>query len=111
MSEQHNCNEYNYEHQHEGRQCGCGCNRHPHHHSEGSCNCSEKFLEIADEAWKEVLKEKIKDKILAHKKEHIEKLAEIIAIANGEKWKHLILAKTKEHEFKDKLKEFMSSHD
>lgn len=88
--------------------CGCGCGSH-HHHGEEGCHCTDKFLAIADEAWKEVLKEKIKAKILTHKGEHMEKLAEIIAMANGEKWKHLISAKTKSNEFKDKLKEFLSS--
>jgi hypothetical protein len=102
-----------HEHQHEenygcGCGCGCGCGSQHHHHEEG-CKCAEKFLEIADEAWKEVLKEKIKAKILTHKGEHMEKLAEIIAKANGEKWKHIISAKTKSNEFKDSLKEFLSS--
>lgn len=92
--------------------CGCGRKMYPHYQdSEGSCHCAEKFLEIADEAWKEVLKEKIKEKIVAKKGEHIEKLAEIIATANGEKWKHKISAKTKNNEFKDSLKELFSSCD
>lgn len=92
--------------------CGCGSKIHSHHYgSEEGCHCAEKFLEIADEAWKEVLKEKIKAKIIAKKGEDIEKLAEIIAKANGEKWKHKISAKTKCNEFKDSLKEFFSSCD
>lgn len=109
MTEQ--CNSNIYECSKEGiGSCGCGNRIHPHYHnSEGSCHCAEKFLEVADEAWKEVLKEKIKAKIIAKKGEHIEKLAEIIAIANGEKWKHKISAKTKCNEFKENLKEFFSS--
>lgn len=98
-------------HQNEGVcPCGCGYKVHTHSHEEG-CHCSEKFLALADEAWKEVLKEKIKDKIRAKKGEHIEKLAEIIATANGDKWKNKISAKTKCNEFKDTLKEFFSSCD
>lgn len=90
--------------------CGCGCGSHHHHHdTEGGCHCAEKFLAIADEAWKEVLKEKIKNKILTHKGEHMERLAEIIATANGEKWKHIISAKTKCNNFKDTLKDFFTS--
>lgn len=99
--------------------CPCGCGAKISIYSDGGCSCgsncscgcgcSDKFLKIADEAWMEVLKEKIKDKILAHKGEHIDKLAEIIAKANGEKWRNKISAKTKGNEFKDSLKEFFSS--
>jgi len=92
--------------------CGCGCGSHHHHHDEeGGCHCAEKFLAIADEAWVEVLKDKIKSKILTHKGEHMEKLAEMIATANGEKWKNKISAKMKCNQFKDNLKEFFSSCD
>jgi len=95
--------------------CGCGCDcgskGQGHTDGEGHCHCTEKFLAIADEAWKEVLKEKIKAKIIARKEEHIEKLAEIVAAANGEKWKHKISAKMKCNEFKDNLKDFFSSCD
>jgi hypothetical protein len=105
MSEQ--CNKHEY--QRDGIcTCGCGCGTRVHNPEE-SCNCAEKFLYLADEAWKEVLKEKIKAKIIAKKGEHMEKLAEIIATANGEKWKHKISAKTKCNDFKDSLKEFFSS--
>ncbi len=105
------CNMHEYEQ--EGHcTCGCGCDSHHHHHHhdhDGHCHCAEKFLEIADEAWKEVLKEKIKTKIIEHKGEHLDKLAEIIAKANGEKWKHKISAKTKCNDFKENLKDFLSS--
>lgn len=89
--------------------CGCGCRSHHHHNDEDCCNGAEKFLELADEAWIEVLKEKIKTQILAHKGEHLDKLAELIAKANGERWKNKISAKTKGKDFRDDLKEFFSS--
>ncbi len=100
--------------------CGCGMSRHASdcghghsschpHHGKDDCCCSDKFLELADEAWKEVLKEKIKAKIIAKKGEHMEKLAELIAVANAQKWKHKVAAKIKTHEFKDHLKEYFSS--
>ena len=92
--------------------CGCGCgSQHHHHDNEEGCNCTEKFLEIADEAWREVLKEKIKSKIHEHKGEHLDKLAEMIAKANGAKWKNKISAKTNCNEFKENLKNFFSSCD
>lgn len=96
------------EHQH-----GCTCGQKHEcaesHEQKGSCCCAEKFLEIADEAWKEVLKEKIKHKILEKKGEHMEQLADLIATINGEKWKHKISERLKCDEYKEKLKEFFSS--
>lgn len=109
------CDSNRHEHQQGcgcGSSCGCGCgSKHHHHHDseEGGCHCAEKFLEIADEAWVELLKEKIKAKILAKKGEHVEKLAELIAMANGEKWENKIAAKIKCNKFKDNLKDFFSS--
>lgn len=92
------------------KECNCGCHSKHHQCSEdGGCNCAEKFLELADEAWREVLKEKIKAKIIAKKDEHMEKLAEIVAMANRERWKHKIAAKIKCNEFKENLKEHFSS--
>ena len=108
------CNKHSHEYQ-EGGGCNCGCSQsnhgHHHHDEEGGCNCAEKFMQLADEAWREVLKEKIKAKILAHKGDHMEKLAEIVSMANGEKWKYIISAKTKCHKFKDELKDFFTSHE
>lgn len=110
------CNSHMYEHLKEGS-CNCGCsehshNHHHHHHNgDDGGHCAEKFLKLADEAWKEVLKEKIKEKIIAKREEHMEKLAEIIAKANGEKWKSIISSKMKCNEFKDNIKEFFSSCD
>ena len=112
MTEQCGSNMHGH-HQEGSCSCGCGCgkNFHVHGDSEGGCNCAEKFLQIADEAWKEVLKESIKAKIIAKKGEHIDKLAEMVAAANGEKWKNKISAKTHCNKFKDELKEYFSEHD
>lgn len=96
-----------------GYGCGCGCGEHhasaESYEQKGSCCCAEKFLEIADEAWKEVLKEKIKTKILEKKGDHMDQLADLIATINGEKWKHKISARLKSDEYKEKLKEFFST--
>ena len=91
--------------------CGCGSKIYVHSDSEGVCNCSEKFLKIADKAWEEVLTEKIKAKIIETKGDHLDKLAELIATANSEKWKNKISAKIKCNKFKDNLKDFFSSCD
>lgn len=106
MTEQ--CNSNNEFHKEGSCGCGsdnCGCS------TTGKCNCADKFLELADAAWTELLKEKIKHKINAKKGEHLEKLAEIVAKANGEKWKNKMSSKTNSQEFKNSLKEFFSSCD
>lgn len=105
------CGGHSHEYHKEGT-CSCGCGSRMHireHDAEKSCHCAEKFLCIADEAWKEILKEKIKAKILEKKGDHMDKLAEIVATANGEKWKHIISAKMKCDEFKNSLKDFFTS--
>jgi hypothetical protein len=94
--------------------CPCGCGAQISIYSDGGncgcgCGCSDKFLKLADEAWMEVLKEKIKCQIIANKDEHMEKLAALIAKANGARWKNKISSKTKSNEFKDELKDFFSS--
>lgn len=45
-----------------------------------------KFLQLADEAWTEVLKEKIKEHIKAESKA-IDQFAKLVAEANYERWK------------------------
>lgn len=64
--------------------CTCSC-----HGSQGNacCDFSKKFLELADCAWMEVLKEKIKDHI-RQKDSKIGELAQVISDANHERWKH-----------------------
>jgi len=99
-------------HQHEHCKCNedsqCRDKMKKHHH-EDHCHCEEKFLKLADEAWKEVLKEKIKAEIEKKQGDSLEKLAEIIAKTNTEKWKHQITIKSKCEEYKNTLKEFFSS--
>lgn len=90
------------------------CNIHNSHHEECcqkecSCDWSEKFLKLADEACKELLKEKIKAKMEKEHGAHFEKLAEMLGKAHKEKWEYKISAKMKHKEFKDNLKEFFSS--
>lgn len=96
--------------------CGCSC-----HQAAGGCgcsqkscgcgskasdeNCSAKFLELADQAWMEVLKEKIKDHIKANNKQ-IDELARLVAEANQERWKKKMDAKSCCCGFEEKLKNF-----
>lgn len=64
--------------------CSCSC----HGSQENSCcDYPKKFLELADCAWMEVLKEKIKDHI-RQKDTKINELAQLISETNHERWKH-----------------------
>ncbi|MFA6989481.1 MAG: hypothetical protein WC197_05370 [Candidatus Gastranaerophilaceae bacterium] len=92
-----------------GEHCQCGDKIHQSCHGKEECSCAEKFLKLADEAWQEVLKEKIKVEIEKKKGGDLEKLAEIIAKANGEKWKHKLSIKTKREDYKNTLKDFFTS--
>lgn len=94
--------------------CKCG----EHHHCEEKmhqkfhdehCKCTDKFMELAGEAWMELMKEKIKTEIEKEKGSDLQKLAEIVAKASGEKWKHKIAAKIGCEEYKNTLKEFFKS--
>ncbi len=105
-----NCYSGHHHHEEIDGSCGCGIKSYfKHHEHEHGCGCFDKFFAIADEAWKEVLKDKIKSKILEHKEKHMDELASLIAKANAAKWKNKISAKVKQNEFKDELKQFFSS--
>lgn len=88
-------------HEHEG----CG------HHSCGSekkeCDWAHQFLELADEAWMEVLKEKIKEHIRSDAK-HLDELAKIISEANNEKWRGKMEKKQRCSCYEEKLRNFFS---
>lgn len=100
--------------------CGCSC-----HRSAGACggcgqknctcgsnnsggSCSSKFLELADQAWMEVLKEKIKDHIRANNK-NIDELAKLVSEANHERWKKKIEEKSCCGGFEEKLRNFFAN--
>ncbi len=78
--------------------CGCGCKH-------CGCDYASKFLELADCAWKEALKEKIKEYIHANSK-HLDELARIIAEANHERWQKKMEDDTCGGGFEEKLNEF-----
>lgn len=88
-----------------GSDCGCksqGC---------GSQQCgsyASKFLELADCAWMEVLKEKIKDHIRANAK-HMDELAALISEANHEKWQKKMENQKCCGGFEEKLGEMLGS--
>jgi hypothetical protein len=64
----------------------------------------EKLLAIADEAWYELLKEKIKKEIEKSCGPRLDKLSKLVAEANNGKWAHEIQGKVKCDEYKRNLK-------
>lgn len=84
--------------------CGC-CSKGEDKKS--CCDAASKFLDLADCAWKEVLKEKIKEHIKANAT-HMDELARLIAEANHEIWQKKMEDKNKNccGSFEEKLEEF-----
>ncbi|MBA3814917.1 MAG: hypothetical protein H0X29_00020 [Parachlamydiaceae bacterium] len=97
---------------------------HSHSHSDGCCSCSEdcecncnchqkshkysdELLALADEAWMELLKDKIKEEIKKNSSEHIEKLASLVSKANHDRWNSKIDQKKNCHQFEDDLNNLM----
>jgi hypothetical protein len=73
------------------------------------CDMPEKLLCLADEAWREVLKEKIKAEIEKTSGAKLDALAKLAAETNHRRWSHLIQGKQKCDEFKQQIKEVMLS--
>lgn len=94
----HHHGEYHHEHS-----CGSGCQCSCHH--KDAC-FSDQLLELADEAWMCLLKEKIKKNIEESSGKHLDQLAAIVSKANHERWNEKMgICKTKE-DFKQQIADF-----
>lgn len=85
-------------------QCCCYCHDEScdhDHHEKGEFACE--LLELADQAWMELLKEKIKEQILASGGGHLDQLAKLVAESNRQRWQHKMASKTLCEEYKEKL--------
>lgn len=80
----------------------CGCCGDEHHHQE----FSEELLDLADEAWMEILKDKIKQQILSNSGDYLDKLAKIVSDSNRERWKNIMSDKRSHEDFKHQIKNF-----
>lgn len=69
----------------------------------------EWLLSVADEAWTEVLKEKIKEHILATQGDRMAELAKIVSEGNNARWKNKMEKKHGCMDFKEKLGRFFGS--
>lgn len=87
-----------------GGSCGNECQSESCH---PGCNYAQKFLELADHAWMEVLKEKIKENIQANSK-NMDELARLISEANHEKWQKKMEDKKCCGSFEERLGEFFN---
>lgn len=86
---------------HSGNECRDG-------HGDEHCRF---FLELADCAWAEVLKEKIKDHIKKNDSEYLDRLAELVAGANKKRWKNKMAKKNDCHEFSQSICDLFSCSD
>jgi len=107
------CSHGGSSHTHGGCHPGCQCACHQQH-----CQCSchdhehdgdhhvEKLLELADEAWLEVVKDKLKEQVLKYSGKHIEELAQIVGEGNHLRWKEHLETKKNDEEFEERLRNF-----
>ena len=73
------------------------------------CDMPEKLIQLADEAWYEVMKDKLKKEIEATCGEKLDKLAQIVASTNNARWGHKIQGKVMCDEYKNSIKELFTS--
>lgn len=66
------------------------------------------FLQLADEAWEEVLKDKIKEYILSTQGKRMTELAKIVAEGNNARWRHKMEKKQGCMNFNEQLGRFFS---
>lgn len=81
-----------------------------HEHDEDDCcDFPDQLLEVADEAWMELLKEKIKKQIEATSGKKLDELAKLVNEANHSLWHGLFAEKRGTEEYKKKLNDFFHS--
>jgi len=76
--------------------------------SSDCCDMPEKLLALADEAWFEVLKDKIKKDILSSSGDKMDKLAKLVSETNNAKWGHMMSGKMQCEEYKQNLQKLFS---
>ncbi len=84
----------------------CTCGTHP---ANEECDMSGKLICLADEAWSELLKEKMKAEIQKSCGEDMDKIAKFVTDTNNARWSYMIKGKAKCEEYKQKLKELIIS--
>lgn len=116
MTHEHeHCDSHGHCHHHHHESCCCGHEEHEHsccheghHHDHESCDFSSQLLEMADEAWMELLHEKIKANIAASNGQQLDQLAKLVSDTNNARWKGKLGAKKGCADFKDKVNDFFN---
>lgn len=82
----------------------CHEHGHEHHHDH---KYADQLLALADEAWMEVLKEKIKDQIRSTSSAHLDALAKLVSETNHNRWKHKMEGKSNTEDFEANLQKLL----
>lgn len=103
--------ETGHHHHHSHSCCGehhgeCGCCCHGHEHKGGKGHFADQLLELADEAWMELVKDKIKAKIQETSGKQIDELAAIVSNANHERWSSKLQGKKSCEEYHENVANF-----
>ena len=72
------------------------------------CDMPAQLLCLADEAWRELVKDKLKAAIEESCGEKLDELAKLVSEANAYRWQHKIEAKTKCEEYKSNVRTFFT---
>jgi hypothetical protein len=91
---------------HSHKTCSCCCHKNGNGHNHDECDMSDFLIELADCAWSEALKEKMKEYILSTQGDRMAELAKIVAEGNNQRWKHKMEKKQGCSDFKEKLCRF-----
>lgn len=112
MSHEKSCNEETCHHEHHhSAECSCCheeicCHHNNNHHHHEHPDFAHQLLEMADEAWMEVLKEKIKANIETKNGKQLDELANLVTDGNNIRWKNKIESQTEMMNYKDKISNF-----
>lgn len=98
-------------HSHDHDHCCCHSHHHccDHHHHPEEGDFAKELLEMADDAWMEVLHDKIKEQVIASHSGQLDKLAKLVADTNSDRWKEKLKMKKDCDDFKDKVSDFFKS--
>lgn len=109
----HHCHANHHHHscsdQEDHNSCCCchGHNEcHENHHGSEQGDFAHQLLEMADEAWMEVLKDKIKHQIETSSGKHLDQLAKLVADSNHIRWKHKMQGYKVCDEYKESILKF-----
>lgn len=108
-----------HHHHHSEECCGSSQGCAPHecadksccheHHKEGECDFAEILLDLADEAWMDLLREKIMKEIEASCGQKLNQLAKMVAETNNARWHAKIAKKKACADFRQNIKKFFEA--